>query len=378
MLIKDLQLVNFRNYNKETLHFSEGVTIIKGANGQGKSNLLEAIYHLCLGKSFRTAKESDLVKWDKPYYYLQGNLCFENKYFKIEIGYEAQNSRKIVKLNGQLLKKNESINFCPLVFFVPEDLDIIRRGPEERRNFLDREIGQLSSFYRDCLMRYKRALRQKNSLLKISKIRKSKVNKDLLIPWNKQIIYYGSRIFQQRARLISTWGKLASDNFVKLFNEYELLLSMEYRPGAIDNSYGAASLQEIENEMQHQMEKAEEEEAERGFSLVGIHKDDFTFLLGGKESKRFASHGQQRSAIICLKAAQIQFYSRNYEKPIFILDDIFSELDENRRKQSFALFKEAQQVFLTMPHYESLQGDICGQQFTLIDIKNGTTAILKS
>jgi len=393
MHIKDLQLVNFRNYSKETLHFNKGVTIIKGANGQGKSNLLEAIYYLCLGRSFRTTKENDLIQWDKPYYYLQGNVCFENKNNKIEIGYEAQNNRKIIKINGNVLKKGININLCPLVFFVPEDLDLIRRGPEERRSFLDREISQLSSFYRECLLRYKRALKQKNSLLKISKIRKSILNKELLIPWNKQIVYYGSRIFQQRARLISTWGKLASDNFAKLFtkdvwneslndkineNENEQNLnteiremSLEYKPGILERSFATNALGEIEREMQLQLEKAEKEEAERGFSLVGVHKDDFIFLLGGKESKRFASHGQQRSTIICLKAAQIQFYSRNYEKPIFILDDIFSELDEKRRRQSFALFSEAEQVFLTMPYYESLEKNLYRQSYSLFDVRAG-------
>ena len=404
MFIKDLQIVNFRNYSKETLHFKKGVTIIKGANGQGKSNLLEAIYHLCFGRSFRTIKENDLVQWNKPYYYLQGNICFEKKCYKIETGYEAQNSRKIVKINGQLLQKSENINLCPLVFFIPEDLDLIRRGPEERRNFLDREISQLSSFYRECLLRYKRALRQKNSLLKISKIRKNRLNKELLIPWNKQIIYYGSRIFQQRARLISTWGKLASDNFAKLFDkeimyendiddhkmhdnneeqplnkeENNLHLSLEYRPGILEIAFAENALFEIEKEMQLQVETAQEEEEERGFSIVGVHKDDFVFLLGGKESKRFASHGQQRSAIICLKAAQIQFYSRNFEKPIFMLDDIFSELDEKRRRQSFVLFQEAEQVFLTMPNYESLQKDIYGQPFSLFDVKNGKAEIIEN
>jgi DNA replication and repair protein RecF len=160
--------------------------------------------------------------------------------------------------------------------------------------------------------------------------------------------------------------------------EDNLLLSLEYRPGILEGTVGPGSLQEIEKEMQLQMEAAEDEEAERGFSIVGVHKDDFIFLLGGKESKRFASHGQQRSAIICLKAAQIQFYSRNYEKPIFILDDIFSELDEKRRRQSFALFQEAQQVFLTMPHYESLEKNIFRQPYSLLDVKEGRAEIIEN
>ncbi len=380
MFIKDLHLVNFRNLKIEKLQFKKGLNVLQGANGQGKSNILEAIYHLCLGKSFRTVKESDMVCWDKPYYFLQGNVFFQNRIFKVEVGYEVYKSRKVTKINGRLLQKDDNFNFCPVVFFVPEDLDLIRRGPEERRNFLDREIGQISFFYRDCLQRYKRALRQKNRLLKLNRMQK-KINREIIAPWNKQITYFGSRILQQRARLLSIWGKLASRNFTHLFEteKDDLLLTLEYNPGIFIKTEFIDTLKEIEKEMEIQIEKAEKEEAEKGFSLVGIHKDDFTFLIGGKETRRFASHGQQRSAIISLKAAQIQFYSRNYERPIFILDDIFSELDEKRRKQCFSLFQEAQQIFITVSLNESFKNIFLeyDRPFSLFTVNEGMVEILK-
>ena len=208
MFIKDLQLVNFRNFRRETLQLKKGITVLQGANGQGKSNLLEAIYHLCLGKSFRTLKESDMVYWEQPYFFLQGHVFFQKRLYKVENGYESEKGRKVVKINGRLLKKEEFVKFSPVVFFVPEDLDLIRRGPEERRDFFDREIGQLSYYYRNCLQRYKRALRQKNRLLKLN--RQKTINRELLAPWNSQLVYFGSRILQQRARILSIWGKLAS------------------------------------------------------------------------------------------------------------------------------------------------------------------------
>ena len=375
MFIKDLALLNFRNLQREKLQFSKGLNVLQGANGQGKSNLLEAIYNLCLGKSFRTLRDSDMVCWDKPYYFLQGNVYFQNRLFSIEIGYDAEKNRKVTKINGHLTQKMEKINFCPIVFFVPEDLDLIRRGPEERRNFLDREIGQLSFFYRDCLQRYKKALRQKNRLLKINKIQK-KINREIIAPWNKQLIYFGSRILQQRTRLLSTWGKLASYNFAQLFGteKEKFSLNLQYQPGVCIQTEFLDNLKEIEKELEIQIARAEQEEAEKGYSLVGIHKDDFTFLIGGKDSRRFASHGQQRSAIISLKAAQIQFYSRNYESPIFILDDIFSELDDKRRKQCFSLFKEAQQIFITISLNENVKESLFDQNrpFAFFKVDNGT------
>jgi DNA replication and repair protein RecF len=373
LFVKDLQLTNFRNFKKETVHFKAGLTVVQGANAQGKSNLLEAIYHLCLGKSFRALRESDMVSWNKPFYFLQGNIVFKKRIHRVEVGYELEKRRKVSKINGVLLQKGENFNFCPVVFFAPDDLDLIRRGPEERRNFLDREIGQLSFFYRDCLQRYKKALRQKNRLLKINRLQK-KVSRELFVPWNKQITYFGSRILQQRARILSTWGQFASRNFAHLFEqEKENILTLEYHPGVFIKAEAMDNLRGIEREMEMQIASAEQEEIEKGFSLVGIHKDDFSFLLAGKEARRFASQGQQRSAIISLKAAQIQFYSRNYEKPIFILDDIFSELDYTRRKQCIALFQEAQQTFITYSLHEILKESFLRQNtpFSLLKINEG-------
>ncbi len=373
MFIKDLQLTNFRNFKKEMVRFKPGLIVVQGANAQGKSNLLEAIYHLCLGKSFRALKESDMVSWDSPFYYLQGNIVLGKRIHKVEVGYELEKKRKVSKVNGSLLQKGENFQFCPIVFFAPEDLDLIRRGPDERRSFLDREIGQLSFFYRDCLQRYKRALRQKNRLLKINRLQK-KVNKELFLPWNKQIIFFGSRILQQRFRLLSTWGRFASRNFSHLFGqEKKNILSLEYRPGVFLEAEMMDNLKGIEEKMEKQIAGAEEEESEKGFSLVGVHKDDFSFMLGGKEARRFASQGQQRSAIISLKAAQIQFYSRNFEKPVFILDDIFSELDDTRRKQCMTLFQEAQQTFITFSLSETLRESFLklNTPFSLLKINEG-------
>ncbi|HAA34948.1 MAG TPA: hypothetical protein DCD97_06510, partial [Firmicutes bacterium] len=215
MYIKEIALKNFRNYEEEKAIFLPGTCIIQGANGQGKSNLLEAIYNLCFAHSFRNLKERDLVCWNKPFYYLQGTIYLQERFFKVELGYDLLKKRKVMKINGKPVRQFRLAEHCPVVFFLPEDLELVRRGPEERRRFLDRELSQDSSLYADFLSRYNRAVYQKNRVLKEKKLYRE--TQDLIRPWNKQIVYFGSRIIQMRAHVLSIWSKLASYNYNVLF-----------------------------------------------------------------------------------------------------------------------------------------------------------------
>ncbi len=349
MYIKELSLKNFRNYEQEKIHFSPGTCLIQGANGQGKSNLLEAVYNLCFARSFRNLKESDLVYWNKPFYYLQGTLYLQNRFFKVEVGYDLLKKRKVAKINGRTTRQFRLAEYCPVVFFLPEDLELVRRGPEERRRYLDREISQESTLYADLLSRYNRVVYQKNQILK-EKRHNNEIQK-LIRPWNRQIVYFGSRIIHKRAQVLSTWNKLAAHNYSVLFqNDQEMKI-------VYNNFMGEdvlfAGIEEIEEKFSNEIVLVEKEELKRGFSLLGPHRDDITFLLGGRDARRFASHGQQRSAVIALKAAQIQLYSEKKEKPLFILDDVFSELDEWRKQQCFLLLRDAEQVFLTITKKDS-------------------------
>lgn len=345
MIVKDIRLLNFRNYEKAELQFYPGVSLIKGANGQGKSNLLEAIYCLCFAGSFRSARDEEMVRWSSNYYFIQGTVYSNNCCYRMEVGYAPHQKRKVVKINGQTEKKGRFTRSFPVVFFVPEDLEIVRRGPEERRRFLDRELSQLSPSYAANLSAYRRALLQKNKLLKTKKSTATLVK--LLEPWEKQLISYGSRITAHRSAMIKTWNKLASDNYRILFQggpELELI----YKSTAIKEDENE-DVKDIVANMSREISARMEEERARGHALVGPHKDDFIFLLNKREAKKFASHGQQRSAVIALKTAQVQYYKNMMEKPLFMIDDIFSELDEQRRRQCIHLFRDAEQVFMTVP-----------------------------
>jgi DNA replication and repair protein RecF len=199
------------------------------------------------------------------------------------------------------------------------------------------------------LSRYNRAVYQKNRALKEKKLYRE--TQDLIRPWNRQIVYFGSRIIQMRAHVLSIWSKLASYNYNVLFQN-DQKMKIVYNNIIGENAVTAA-IEEIEETFANKLALWENEEWKRGFSLLGPHRDDLTFLLDGREARRFASHGQQRSAVIALKAAQIQLYSEKKEKPLFILDDVFSELDEQRKKQCFLLLHNAEQVFLTVTEKDS-------------------------
>lgn len=345
MIVKDIRLINFRNYEKEELFFFPGVSIIKGANGQGKSNLLEAIYCLCFACSFRAVRDEDMVRWNTNYYFIQGTIENNDCSYRMEIGYAPGQKRKVVKVNGQVEKKGRFNRGFPVVFFVPEDLEIVRRGPEERRKFIDRELSQLSPVYASDLSAYKRALLQKNKLLKENwSVRNIK---ELLEPWNRQLIQYGSRIIARRVEVVNIWNLMASGNYKVLFQSGPKL-ELNYK--SINTpSIDFVDVKNIYEIMSREIKMREEEERARGYALVGPHKDDLEFLLDQREAKKFGSHGQQRSAVIALKAAQVQYYKDKVEKPLFMIDDIFSELDEQRRRQCLLLFRDADQVFMTIP-----------------------------
>lgn len=344
MLIKEIRLQNFRNYTKAELCFKPGISLIKGANGQGKSNLLEAIYCLCFAASFKPVKDEDMVCWGKPYYFLQGTVYSKNYDYNMEIGYALTQKRKVVKTNGTVEKKGRINRVFPVVFFVPEDLEIVRRGPEERRRFLDRELCQLSPAYAAHLSAYRRALMQKNRLLKEKK--NTGMIKELLNPWNMQLVQYGSKIIALRNKIIAVWNEKAAKNYDLLFHRAQKL-QLDYLC-SFNGGGGIPEVDQLAESMSREIKIREEEERARGFALVGPHKDDLLFLLDQREARKFASHGQQRSAIIALKAAQVQFYRETMEKPLFMIDDIFSELDEERRRQCLLLFNDAEQVFMTV------------------------------
>lgn len=354
MFLEKISILNFRNYEKVELWFKPGISLIKGENGQGKSNFLEAVYCLCFNRSFRQAHDADMVNWNKSYFYLQGIIHHNNYRYHMEIGYEPERRRKVIKVNG--VKENKGVFYrdFPVVFFVPEDLEIVRRGPEERRRFLDRELCQSSAAYAADLSAYQRALLHKNRLLK-EKLPSAAI-KELLQPWDKQLIQHGSRIICSRVAAVHSWHRLATENYNLLFNGLQKL-SLHYISSIVAADFCgemACALQEISENMFRQIKLREGEERARGYALVGPHKDDLMFLIDRREARKFASHGQQRSAVIALKAAQVQYYSETMGKPLFIIDDIFSELDEQRRRQCLLLFNEASQVFMTAADGQNL------------------------
>ncbi len=371
MFVRELLLSNYRNYRLQELNLFPGIYIVHGGNGQGKSNLLEAIYQLCTGHSYRTASDADIVRWGDPGYTLRGKLYMDRKLYRIEVNYDIVNVRKTNKLNGRNIKNYYSVS-GPVVFFVPEDLQLIRLGPDVRRRFLDREISRANPLYRSCLGRYKKVILQKNRLLK--EIRNGRDLRKMLPAWNRQLAYLGSRLIQQRASTVSSWGKLAEQNYSFLFQDSSSLKLLYSTFESTIDGVNPVSVEEIEQRFLEKLSEMEGEEYRRGCSLVGPHRDDLLFMLNGREAGRFASHGQQRSIIISLKGAQLQHLGMNSEKPLFLLDDVFSELDEQRKKQCLSLFNSAEQVFIATAQQDGslLSSPLTGRRLTHLVVNTGS------
>lgn len=362
MFLKRLVLSNFRNFKDLSWYPYRGVNIISGDNAQGKTNLLESIGFCTAGSSFRTSREKEMIKDGTES--LQIRALLERKGADDDISVNlAENSVADFRLNGIKNKKNRLFQPVMSVSFTPADLDLIRGNPAGRRRWLDVEVCPFESSYLYHLHNYNRVLLQKNNLLK-EKIKTSGFN-EILDSFNLQLINYGSRIIYSR---LAQLGKLASvlkevyreltrgkeDIYYKYLSSVPLgdRLSIE----AITISFTGA------------IAARSREEMIRRQSLVGPHRDDLNFYIGGMDARRYCSRGQQRSAVLSLKMSAIRLYHREYgEYPLLLMDDVMLELDEARQAGMAGLFALPLQSFITSTAVpECFPGD-----FKAVKITNG-------
>lgn len=336
MQINRLFLQNFRNYEMQDISFRPGVNIFYGDNAQGKTNLLEALWLFTAAKSFRTQKDSEMIRFGAK----EAKVLAEFSAFGRETNAEItlySEKRKLLRLGGApLTKTSELLGQFPAVLFSPDELHIITGAPEVRRRFMDSAISAARPAYYGALRNYMRSWKQKNMLLK------SEPKKEDLTVWNMQMAQSGALLMQYRKNFFEKLAPLSEEMHKKVAGKAEIL-SVQYAPSVKT----ADSKEEQEEILFAALEKKREAEIYQGLSLLGPHRDEIRFFINDLDARAFASQGQMRTAAVSLKIAQgMLLEAETGEEPCIFLDDILGELDIKRR--TFLLESmENKQIFLT-------------------------------
>lgn len=357
MIIKNLTLQNFRNYERETFCFSEGINVLYGKNAQGKTNCAEAVFYLCTGASLRIRHDKQLIKIGAPCAQLFAET--ESKYGKVTLEAELYENRRELRVNGnKVARAVDFLGNMKSVFFSPGELRIVQDGPDERRRFLNLSISQTSKPYASALLRFNRILEQRNNLLK---------NKDAsliletLPVWDEQLARYAAAIVKKRREYLVRLAPLAAEAHAFLTDGKESL-SLGF-----DGEYSGGE-EEIAKRLKRELEGAYERDIRLGFTTVGPHRDDIKIEIGGCDARGYASQGQTRTAALSMKLAELEIFKElTGETPILILDDVLSELDLARRKKLLSR-TEGMQCILTCTHAERLLG---GREIKKFKLREG-------
>ncbi len=345
MYLEKLVLKNFRNYEVVNKDFLAQINILVGSNAQGKTNLLESINYLATGKSYRPAKEAQLIQWKKDFFYVGGKVKSRQGSTGIEITFNTgQKSLKEIKVNGLKINKlSELLGNLTTVLFAPEDLNIIKGSPAERRRLLDNDISQANPGYYVRLQQYNRILSQRNNLLKKMEHRpKSMEQLEIL---DQQLLAAGNDIIKKRLTVLGKLSPLTRLVQRKL-TDGEENFEIKY---IINKEIEVEKESEVEEILREEMRRHKNDEIRRGMSLWGPHRDDLRFSINGNDLKYYGSQGQHRTSVLAIKLAELEFFkAESGEYPLLLLDDVMSELDVNRRTQLINTIRErAIQCFIT-------------------------------
>jgi DNA replication and repair protein RecF len=348
MHLKEILIKNFRNYQEEKVTFHRKVNIITGKNAQGKTNLLEAIYIMSLGKSFRTNKDSEMIGFGKSYSKVNSLFEKDDQDLEMEIIYGKEG--KSIKIDGVKAKKNiELLENVYIVVFSPDDLKIVKDEPEKRRRFIDRELCQIKPTYYRNLARYKKILTQRNALLKQENFKENH-----LLVWNEELAEYGSRIMLERREFVEKLSKISSTISNSITNQKEeMIVTYDSNIESKDN------LKDQKQVFFHRLEETRDNDLFRRSTTVGPHKDDLKIWLQDLDIRNFGSQGQQRTAALSLKLAEIQLIKDETSiNPILLLDDVLSELDEERQRFLIHSLKDVQLFITTTEISEALMNSL--------------------
>lgn len=366
MHLSSLHLRDFRNYRELSLQFSPGLNVIHGDNAQGKTNLLEAIYLLATGRSHRTNRDVELVFHGSAS--LAAKATVERRtgtlFLELSLGLET---RKELKINGMQERRIASlVGSLAAVLFSPDDLQLLKGPPAGRRRFLDVELSQLSQTYLQHLITYNKVLSQRNSLLK-----SPAPDTNLLSVYDEQLITTGAQLVVRRAGAVRRLAPIAQRYHSSLSDDKEDLRLDYQSQGATPNE--SPSLATVEQRLSSQLQQRRSEEIRRQVTLVGPHRDDLGFWIDDKDTRVFASQGQQRTTVLALKLAELQFMTEELgEAPVLLLDDVSSELDPHRRHYLLSAVQGGVQTFISCTDLEDLMVRTWPQENRLFRVRAGT------
>lgn len=317
MIIKSLELENFRNYKTLSIDFDSGTNILYGDNAQGKTNILEAIFLSATTKSHKGSKDRDIINFAADEAHIRTHVVKDGLENRVDMHLRKSKSKGIA-INGQKIKKAaDLLGLLNVVFFSPEDLSIIKNGPAERRRFVDMELCQLDSSYLYHLNNYNKIVNQRNKLLK--ELYLNPGLKDTLSIWDSQLVSYGNKIIERRNVFVSQLNEIICEIHQKLSGGKEAL-KIVYEPDV------------VAEEFEKKLGTCQEKDIRLKQTSIGPHRDDFSFIVGGVDIRKFGSQGQQRTAALSLKLSEIELVKKvTKDIPLLLLDDVLSELDSSRQ-----------------------------------------------
>ena len=318
MYIESIELKNFRNYQDLQLDFDKGTNIFYGDNAQGKTNILESVYICGTTKSHKGSKDKEIIRFGEEESHIRMMVKKDELSYKIDM-HLRKNKAKGVAINGLPIKKaRELFGIVNLVFFSPEDLGIIKNGPAERRRFIDMELCQLDKLYLHELSNYNKVIIQRNKLLKECSFNSQ--YEEMLDIWDMQLVKYGKKLIESRERFVKELGVIVAEIHRNLTGgREELMVRYEKNVSA--------------DEFERKLQTSRKRDLKVKMSMTGPHRDDLLFEVKGVDIRRFGSQGQQRTAALSLKLAEIELVKRAIkDTPVLLLDDVLSELDSSRQQ----------------------------------------------
>ncbi len=360
MRVTQLFMQNFRNHTETAVEFGEGINALLGNNGQGKTNVLEAISYLSLTKSFYATNDVTVLQLEKDVLEVKGTVLTDNNIEHSVRSVYSRSGEKQFTVNGTAPETLASvIGRFPIVVLSPENNSITFGGPMERRRFIDLLLSQISRAYLEDILEYRRVLKQRNRLLADAKI-EQRFSPELIQPWTKGLVQYGARIIKHRQEFVREFQEYVNRAYRDLVEDDAGLkeiagLTYTTLPGIQDMN----TVDTIAAAFAEELDRSTFEERRRGATLVGPHRDDLRLTIDGISVQHYASQGQHKTMLVALKIAEF-FYlkERREETPIFLLDDVFSELDEHRSASLLKVVAPLGQIFITTTEESVFHGSV--------------------